>query len=449
MRDAHTAACTGSASGLVSHKMLEEVAGFLNHFAWAYSSIQIFLNGIYATMNSWRPDINEEGWKVGNTKVEYDSATPPVKVKVVLRVAFDISALETLTKIEEPPELFARPTKVAVPRYYFGDASGAGYGMSGWSPRDSHIEVDFGTWCPYAMGGSSSNFRELANIVMKIEQLDADGLITDGTEFFIFTDNLHAESAFYKGTARSPEVLRLMLRLHAIVMKGTAFIEIIWVAGKRMICQGADGLSRSDLTTGVMRGQPMLSYVPLHLSVMERQGKRISGFLEFMTAGEVITALEPQDWFLAPHDTDGSFLWTPPPAIADAAIFQMSESIHIRPWNTHIVILPSLMKGRWEKMLNKAADVVVTLPFSEDLWPRAIEHEPLTLAIIFPLLCSAPWRIKRAPFRAQREGEMRTLQRRDFAFARRYMHELWLQARQLEAMPPGLARSMLHGGAQD
>jgi hypothetical protein len=226
-------------------------------------------------------------------------------------------------------------------------------------------------------------------------------------------------------------------------MKGKAFIDIIWIAGTRMIAQGTDGLSRSDLTTGVMSGQPMLSYIPLHLSALDRQRIPVLSFLETMTSGEVFTLLEPRDWFLAPHDSDGFFIWTPPPALADTAIFQMAEAIHIRPWNTHVVVLPSLMKGRWEKLLNKACDFVVTLPFSDELWPQAIEHEPLTLAIAFPFLHSAPWRVKRAPLRTQRQSGLRTLQRRDLAYARSYMRELWLQARRLEPMLPGLACSML------
>jgi hypothetical protein len=123
----------------------------------------------------------------------------------------------------------------------------------------------------------------------------------------------------------------------------------------------------------------------------------------------------------------------------------MAEAIHIRPWNTHLVILPSLMKGRWEKLLNKASDFVVTLPFADDLWPEAIEHEPLTFAFVFPFLRSAPWRVKRSVLRTQCQSNLRTLQRRDLAFARSFMRELWLQARNLEPMPSGLARSMLRG----
>ncbi|KAL7575071.1 hypothetical protein ACA910_000442 [Epithemia clementina (nom. ined.)] len=48
----------------VDHKMLEQVVGFLNHVARAFPTIRIFLNGVYATINGWRPDRDEDGWKM-------------------------------------------------------------------------------------------------------------------------------------------------------------------------------------------------------------------------------------------------------------------------------------------------------------------------------------------------------------------------------------------------
>jgi hypothetical protein len=81
--------------------------------------------------------------------------------------------------------------------------------------------------------------------VRKIEELDESGDIIEGTEFWIFTDNFFSESCFYKGGGgvKSQSVLDLVLRLHLIEMKGKAFIHVVWVSGKRMIAEGADGLS--------------------------------------------------------------------------------------------------------------------------------------------------------------------------------------------------------------
>jgi len=54
-------------------------------------------------------------------------------------------------------------------------------------------------------------------------------------------------------------------------MNGNIFVHVIWVSGKCMIAQGADGLSRGDLTNGVMSGKPMLDFAPLHLSTLQCQ----------------------------------------------------------------------------------------------------------------------------------------------------------------------------------
>ncbi|KAL7565773.1 hypothetical protein ACA910_010211 [Epithemia clementina (nom. ined.)] len=267
----------------MNRKMLEQVTGYLNHVARAFPTIKLYLNGVYATMNAWRPDRDEEGWRLGNAKVESleEEANAPSGVRMVPRMEFDVQALEKLTQTDQPPECILRPCKLgARPQYCFADASGAGLGVSQWSPGDTHIEVDYGSWGDGKASNSSSNFRELGNIVQKIERMNCEGKLTNMIELFIFTDNTHAESAFDRGTAKSPEVLGLMFRLHRILMKGYAFIHVIWVAGKQMIDQGTDGLSRSNLTSGVMRGLPMLYYVPLHQTAIERQPMKLLDFLK-------------------------------------------------------------------------------------------------------------------------------------------------------------------------
>ena len=441
--------------GTVQRKVLEEVAGFINHVGRAYPTLLLYLNGVYATINVWRPDRDEDGWKVNhhetNSRYSGSYKDAPARVRLVKRMTFDVQAMESLTAAKHPPERFLRPNKsTAKARYYFGDASGAGFGMSGWTPGDNEIEVDFGAWEASAMLGSSSNFRELANIVMKIEDLDRQGRINAETEIFIFTDNVHAEAAFYRGSAKSPEVLHLMFRLHQILMKGNAFIHVVWVAGKRMIAQGSDGLSRSDLTSGVLRGQSMLDYVPLHLSASERQPQGTSTLLKRIMGDRFNRALrmEPQDWFTAPQDTDGIFIWEPPPCLADVAIYMMSEAWHIRPWNVHVMLIPSLMSGKWRKMLFKISDVICVLPFGDEWWPRESEFEPLTLAFIFPLLHRAPWRIKFEPFFRDQSHYVRTLHRQSVPFAGHHLCQLWARAWSLEGVSFGVSPSLLRGNGQ-
>jgi hypothetical protein len=102
--------------------------------------------------------------------------------------------------------------------------------------------------------------------------------------------------------------------------------------------------------------------------------------------------LRPEDWYDA-HKSEGCYLWSPPPTAADATIELMAKSIHKRNDSTHIMVVPRLMTARWRKLLGKARDVMITIPVGTPVWP-ASEHEPLILAISFPLISHRPWRLR-------------------------------------------------------
>ncbi|KAL7571513.1 hypothetical protein ACA910_020933 [Epithemia clementina (nom. ined.)] len=138
--------------------------------------------------------------------------------------------------------------------------------------------------------------------------MDKAHKLSDSVEVFIFTNNQHAKSAFYRGTAKSPEVLQLMFRLHQILIKGYASIHIVWVAGRCMIDQGTDGLLWANLTNGVMRGTSILDFIPLSKSALERQGPKILDFVHDIVQDVALTLLEQQDWFTKPQDEDGCYL---------------------------------------------------------------------------------------------------------------------------------------------
>ncbi|KAL7575181.1 hypothetical protein ACA910_018671 [Epithemia clementina (nom. ined.)] len=219
----------------ICHKTLEQVAGFLSHIARAYPTIRIYLNGIYASMNAWRPDRDEEGWRLNvyTLDPETEHSEAPVRVRMVPRMKGDVTALDNLTMSATPPECMIRPNKHgSVARYLFVDASGAGYGTSGWTPGEIEIEVDYGSWGSTVSSTTSSNYRELGNIVLKIEQMDQDNRLNNLLEIFIFTDNYHTESAFYRGTAKSLKVLALMTRLHLILMRDMSLSTSCGTLGK-------------------------------------------------------------------------------------------------------------------------------------------------------------------------------------------------------------------------
>jgi hypothetical protein len=83
----------------------------------------------------------------------------------------------------------------------------------------------------------SSNWRELNNLVEAVDRIvNENGM--RGSEIFIFTDNLTAEAAFWKGTSQSPLLFELVLRLKTIEMEHDLHLHLVHVSGLRMIDEG-------------------------------------------------------------------------------------------------------------------------------------------------------------------------------------------------------------------
>jgi hypothetical protein len=308
-------------------------------------------------------------------------------VKAVPRLRDDLAALVALFTPLTPPRRAIRPSSSASAIYQFGDASSAGFGSSLFINGTLHYR--HGQWTsPYS--DESSNFRELANLIHAIEDAHAKGLLAN-SELFVFTDNSSAEGAFYKGTSSSRRLFDLVLRLRALQIHGGITLHVIHVAGRRMIAQGTDALSRGITTAGVMAGMEFASFVPLHLTAQDRQDPSILQEWVAGWAGDCCW-LTPEEWF-EPRSVAIPCVCTPPPAAADAALDQLGKWIHMRPLDTtHIAIIPRLMTSRWRKSLGKNCDLVFTIPVGSDLWPHT-QFEPLIVGLSFPLIRYKPWRL--------------------------------------------------------
>ena len=190
----------------------------------------------------------------------------------------------------------------------------------------------------------------------------------------------------------------------------------------------------------------MLGFVPLHKSAVERQPRVLTMLLrQVVNDTDEIKILNTTDWFTVPQEQDGIFVWVPPPCLADVAVFLMAEAWHVRPWNTHVILTPSLLSGRWRRMLSKAVDMFCVLPFSEEFWPKDTEHEPLTIAFAFPLLNRNPWRVKFSDILKYERDVLRQMHRKSIAHARDYLRQFWIRSGALEAMPGGVSSSLLCG----
>ena len=407
--------------------------GFLCHLTRTYPSGFPYLKGIYNTLNAWRVGRNIDGWKISRTAwiellsgdgimddekmvecsfeqrkrkfTERYSGEVPEEVSPVPRLEKDLYALKELFQGDKPSLRLVRGRHHSSVAYGFGDASGDGFGSS-WKLRgsqtESKVKYRFGLWGDEA-DGSSSNFRELANLVETFEAMALENAL-NGHEVYMFTDNSTAEAAFANGSSTSEKLFDLVLRLRQLEMSQEAKSFVCHVAGERMKQQGTDGLSRGNLTVGVMQGHDMLKYVPLHQTALERSPALKDWLLEWV--GEDAEILDENQWFTRGHDhvlgkwnttndfqdnrvmqypviKPGTFIWSPAPCAAGAAVEELRKCRHKRQKSFHIVVIPRLMTTVWRKHLYKASDIVLTLPLGHPAWPNSM-FEPLTLAILFP-----------------------------------------------------------------
>jgi hypothetical protein len=211
----------------VDRKELEKNRGFLVYVTRTYTNMVPFLKGIHLLLDSWRVNRNSDGWKFTNSEMKAAMedgrfTMPETKLPADLpkrvfekdapRIRDDIEALMRLTESPEPPRRLIRSSRVALVRYGFGDASGAGFGSSLLIGTELFYRT--GTW-GQTIAQESSNYRELRNLVDAIEQATNEGAL-QGSEVFLFTDNSTAESAFFKGTSSSKSLYELVVRLKAL-----------------------------------------------------------------------------------------------------------------------------------------------------------------------------------------------------------------------------------------
>jgi hypothetical protein len=194
----------------------------------------------------------------------------------------------------------------------FGDASGTGFGST-ISMSNGDIVWKRGVWSRTMVEGHNSIFFELANLVHALEDLHKAGKL-DGQEILMCMDNTTAEAAHYGGTTKNGKRLfDLVLRLRRIEREGQCKIVLVHVAGRRMIWQGSDGLSRGDENAGVISGEEMMSLVPLHKAGVDRSENLLSWVWSWCgneTAREKVSLLQPEDW-ASPHVEGGTYVWSP------------------------------------------------------------------------------------------------------------------------------------------
>jgi hypothetical protein len=227
----------------------------------------------------------------------------------------------------------------------------------------------------------------------------------------------------------------------------------------RMIAEGGDGVSRGLLNEGVMAGYDILSFIPLHLSAIDRFPDLLD-WLKSWTSRK-LEVLEPDDWYglghdirgwTHPHQDDllarpvlraGVFGWFPPPAAAEVALEQMRIARIKRQDSTHVFVVPRLLTPRWLKQLFKACDVVLVIPAGTTGWPLNM-FEPLLIGICFPFLRFKPWQIRGTPKMFYVARDLRRLFKTEGMDPRPFLRKFWKDCHRMRSLSSDVVSRMLY-----
>lgn len=351
--------------------------------------------------------------------VESGSGPESGKTQAVPRLKSDLEALVALTQSETPRYNVVRGKVVFRAYYGFVDASSGGFGASVERPDGTHARN--GLW-GHDAEDASSNYRELRNLVETVEGEAAQGHL-EACELWVFTDNSTAEACFHKGSSSSKLLHELVLRLRKVEMSTGMTLYVVHCSGSRMIAQGTDALSRGSLLEGVMSGKDMLGFVDLGKSAFDRHPPLLD-FIRDVSGRPDLEVLEPRDWFFKGHGIKGghkdrhgvwipehekngeTYLWAPPPVVADAALEELLKAVHKRQDAYHFIIIPRIFSPHWFRLFCKLCDVSTLLPVGSSHWPSTM-HEPVWFGLVLPFVKHRPWKLKRSPYVVELEGGLR------------------------------------------
>ena len=440
----------------LDHSELMSDRGFLVYACQAYPGLKPYLKGLHLSLETWRGGRDDEGYKLPRARpsdeevvsgeaeeemladaedegevlmaskpvlsevgVESGSGPESGKTQAVPRLKSDLEALVALTQSETPRYNVVRGKVVFRAYYGFVDASSGGFGASVERPDGTHARN--GLW-GHDAEDASSNYRELRNLVETVEGEAAQGHL-EACELWVFTDNSTAEACFHKGSSSSKLLHELVLRLRKVEMSTGMTLYVVHCSGSRMIAQGTDALSRGSLLEGVMSGKDMLGFVDLGKSAFDRHPPLLD-FIRDVSGRPDLEVLEPRDWFFKGHGIKGghkdrhgvwipehekngeTYLWAPPPVVADAALEELLKAVHKRQDAYHFIIIPRIFSPHWFRLFCKLCDVSTLLPVGSSHWPSTM-HEPVWFGLVLPFVKHRPWKLKRSPYVVELEGGLR------------------------------------------
>jgi hypothetical protein len=433
----------------LSRKRLEQIRGFLQYIIQTYTSLASYLIGFHMTIDSWRPRRDKQGWRIpksiweGMPKAEEewsreiveDPEIPPLVAGDSCCTPFqgrrgNTPAIDGVQRA--PSKKGQEPAQRKMVLWFWGRL-GSGFGAT--IQIDDAIHYEYGQWCTEVTEEKSSNWQELNNLLEALERIVVEQALS-GSEIFIFTDNSTAEAAFWKGISGSPLLFELVVvHLKELELEFDLTLHVVHVSGRRMINEGANGHSRADHGEGVMTGENIKKYIPLHLTPTARE-PNVSTWIEDVTRDLDFQVLDESGWFDEAHSF-GDFVWSVPPAAAEVVVEQLGFARLKRPSAMHMIVVPRLMTGRWRRHLTRGTDGYGAKMDDVEVWDLSSHHEPLLIFFCLPFRSEDPKQKERQDLlaRIQRvllEQEMpaiSTSRRRDI------LRQLLREARALCPMP--------------
>ena len=467
---------------VVNRKGLERETGFLNHLAMTFEVVSPYLKGFYLTLNSWRSHRDEGDWKMTDKQwqkmvlgrrreeegrsreegceeeiLDSDIAEAPSEVTASPSLGADVAALGEMFAQVSVPVVRVRCRKVLTVIYGFGDASGTGLGAT--FTCGSGFNFRIGVW-----GADedieSSNWKEFTNVVEALEEEGAEGNLND-SEVFMFTDNATVESCVHRGSSSSCKLLSLVVRLQSLSLRIGIKIHVFHVAGTRMIAQGTDGVSRGYLGHGVMAGETMSAFIPLHLGAGQRGKPSVLMSWIREWAGAEAIVLNEMGWYQQGHDIEGwergedgrsrpkiadgprTYIWAPAPMAAEVALGELRKARIKRQSSAHIFVCPRLCCNQWLRHLFKAADFVFEVPVGSSFWGSDM-HEPLLIGVLFPFIRVEPWQLRGSPKMFAVGGKLRKVFQESEVDACNLLREFWTCCHDLQGLPKSVVRRLLY-----
>ena len=208
-----------------------------------------------------------------------------------------------------------------------------------------------------------------------------------------------------------------------------------------------------------MNGRSMKEFIPICTRASDAQDNLASWIESWLVPeGESLEVLKPEGWYQKGHDIigftkncddfdipvykKGFYLWTPPPAVADAVVEELRKARHKRQESTHVFACPKVMKPWWMGQLYKVADVVLEVKAGKVYWDKN-NHEPLILAICFPFVSHNPWQLRNTPRVCELARILRRVWRNGEGSERDILRKFCASTRSMASMSESLVWTLL------